>query len=124
MRAIEYRSFGGPEVLRTIDAPKPVPGRGEALVRVSAIGLNFFEVLMRQNRYAFTPELPFAPGVEVAGVVEALGEGVNALAVGARVAVPMFAFGRGSAAAPNMCPSMPARWYRSPTGFLSRWQQR
>lgn len=96
MRAIEYTSFGGPEVLRVIDAPKPAPGRGEALVRVGAIGLNFFEVLMRQDRYAFTPDLPFVPGVEVAGVVEALGEGAKAPAVGTRVAVPMFAFGRGS----------------------------
>lgn len=96
MRAIEYRSFGGPEVLRVIDAPKPAPGRGEALVRVRAIGLNFFEVLMRQDRYSVTPDLPFAPGVEVAGVVEALGEGVKAPAVGTRVAVPMFAFGHGS----------------------------
>lgn len=96
MRAIEYRSFGGPEVLRVIDAPKPAPRRGEALVRVRAIGLNFFEVLMRQDRYAVTPVLPLVPGVEVAGVVEAMGEDVAAPAVGTRVAVPMFAFGRGS----------------------------
>lgn len=96
MKAIEYRSFGGPEVLQVIDAPMPALGRGEALVRVRAIGLNFFEVLMRQDRYDFTPDLPFVPGVEVAGVVEALGEGAQAPAVGTRVVVPMFAFGRGS----------------------------
>ncbi|WP_457580534.1 quinone oxidoreductase family protein [Ensifer canadensis] len=96
MKAIQYRSFGGPEVLQVIEMPKPVPGRGEALVRVGAIGLNFFEVLMRQDRYAVTPGLPMVPGVEVAGIVEAQGEGVKTPAVGTRVAVPMFAFGRGA----------------------------
>ncbi|RDL48372.1 Quinone oxidoreductase 1 [Ensifer sp. M14] len=96
MKAIEYRSFGGPEVLQIIDLPKPAPGRNEALVRIGAVGLNFFEVLMRQDRYAVTPGLPMVPGVEVAGIVEALGEGVQTPAVGTRVAVPMFAFGRGA----------------------------
>ncbi|MGF6176291.1 quinone oxidoreductase family protein [Ensifer sp. 4252] len=96
MKAVEYRSFGGPEVLELIDMPKPVPVHGEVLVRVGAIGLNFFEVLMRQDRYAATPDLPLVPGVEVAGIVEALGEGVKTPAVGTRVAVPMFAFGRGA----------------------------
>ncbi|OCP15397.1 MULTISPECIES: zinc-binding dehydrogenase [unclassified Ensifer] len=96
MKAIEYRTFGGPEVLQLIDMPKPLPARGEALMRVGAIGLNFFEVLMRQDRYAVTPDLPMAPGVEVAGIVEALGAGVKTPAVGMRVAVPMFAFGRGA----------------------------
>ncbi|OCP16227.1 quinone oxidoreductase family protein [Ensifer sp. LC163] len=95
MKAIQYRSFGGPEVLRLVDMPTPVPKRGEALVRVEAAGLNFFEVLMRQDRYAVTPDLPMVPGVEVAGVVEALGEGTQTVAIGARVAVPMFAFARG-----------------------------
>ncbi|NVD42445.1 zinc-binding dehydrogenase [Ensifer sp. HO-A22] len=96
MKAIEYRSFGSPEVLELLNIPKPVPARGEVLVRVGAIGLNFFEVLMRQDRYAVTPDVPMVPGVEVAGVIEALGEGVESAAVGTRVAVPMFAFGRGS----------------------------
>lgn len=99
MRAIEYRSFGGPEVLQLTEVLKPVPMRGEALVRVGAIGINFFEVLMRQDRYAVTPVLPLVPGVEVAGVVEALGEDLAAPAVGTRVAAPMFAFGRGSGGA-------------------------
>lgn len=96
MKTIQYRSFGGPEVLELIDIPKPVPAHGEVLVRVGAIGLNFFEVLMRQDRYAVTPDLPLVPGVEVAGIVEAMGEGVKTPAIGTRVAVPMFAFGRGA----------------------------
>lgn len=96
MKAIEYHTFGGPDVLQLVDMPTPVPKRGEALVRVEAAGLNFFEVLMRQDRYAVRPDLPMVPGVEVAGIVEALGEGVQTVALGARVAVPMFAFGRGA----------------------------
>ncbi|WP_376743053.1 zinc-binding alcohol dehydrogenase family protein [Ensifer canadensis] len=96
MKAIQYRSFGSPEVLELIDMPKPVPAHGEVLVRVGAIGLNFFEVLMRQDRYAVKPGLPMVPGVEVAGIVEAQGEGLKTPAVGTRVAVPMFAFGRGA----------------------------
>src|SRR6202011_991361 len=63
------------------------------LVRVRAAGVNFSDTLMRQNRYAVTPELPAVPGNEVAGTVEGLGDGVSGLAVRARVAVPLFATG-------------------------------
>jgi NADPH2:quinone reductase len=96
MQAIQLRRFGGPEMLEPVGIPTPVAGPGEALVRIRAAGVNFFETLLRQDRYAVTPELPMIPGVEVAGVVEALGPGVAESLLGARVAVPMFAFGRGS----------------------------
>ncbi|WOS64866.1 quinone oxidoreductase family protein [Sinorhizobium fredii] len=96
MKAIEFRQFGSPDVLKIVDVPTPRPGKGEALVRAHAIGVNYFEVLMRQDRYAVTPELPMVPGVELAGVVEAVGEGVRPSLLGSRVAVPMFAHGRGS----------------------------
>ena len=66
------------------------------LVRIKAIGVNYFETLMLRNRYAVTPELPMVPGVEVAGDVEAVGKNVRSPLVGARVAAPMFAVGRGS----------------------------
>lgn len=95
MRAIEFRRFGSPDVLRSVDVATPNPGRGEALVRVGAVGVNYFEVLMRQDRYAVTPELPMIPGVEVAGVVVAVGEDISQILIGSRVAVPMFAHGRG-----------------------------
>lgn len=95
MKAIRFDRFGPPEVLTVVDLPKPVPNEGEVLVRVHAAGVNFFEVLMRANRYAVTPELPMIPGVEVAGVVEATGGEVDADMTGKRVAVPLFALGRG-----------------------------
>jgi NADPH2:quinone reductase len=96
MQAIQLSRFGGPEMLEPVDVPTPAAGPGEALVRIRAAGVNFFETLLRQDRYAVTPKLPMIPGVEVAGVVEALGPGVAASLLGARVAVPMFAFGRGA----------------------------
>ena len=79
-------------MLEVVERPTPTPGDGQVLVRVGAVGVNFY-TLMRQNRYAVTPELPAVPGTEVAGTVERLGEGVANLAVGARVAVPLFAAG-------------------------------
>ncbi len=95
MRAVQFSRFGDPDVLEIVETPRPVPGPGEVLVRVHAAGVNFFETLMRRDRYAVTPELPMIPGVEVAGVVDEVGEGVDVPARGARVAVPLFAFGRG-----------------------------
>lgn len=94
MRAVQLSRFGEPEVLEIVDVPTPVPAPGEVLVRVRAAGINFFEVLMRQDRYAVTPDLPMIPGVEAAGVIEALGDSVASLAVGTRVAVPLFAIGQ------------------------------
>lgn len=95
MKALRFDRFGPPEVLSLSDVPKPRPEMGEVLVRVYAAGVNFFEVLMRADRYAVTPELPMMPGVEVAGVVEAIGVGVPADMIGTRVAVPLFALGQG-----------------------------
>jgi NADPH2:quinone reductase len=96
MRAVQLSRFGPPDVLEIVEVPTPIPQPGEVLVRVRASGVNFFETLMREDRYAMTPELPMIFGVEVAGVIEALGDGVAASLLGARVAVPMFAVGRGS----------------------------
>jgi NADPH2:quinone reductase len=94
MKAVQLNRFGGPEVLEIVETPTPAPQPGEVLVRVQAAGINFFEILMRQDRYAVTPELPMMLGVEAAGVIEALGDGVASPAVGSRVAVPLFAIGR------------------------------
>jgi len=93
MRAVQIRRFGGPEVLELLETDTPKPGLGQALIRVHAAGINFAETLMRRNRYAVTPELPSILGSEVAGTVEALGDGASSLAVGARVAAPLFAAG-------------------------------
>ncbi|MCA0029537.1 quinone oxidoreductase family protein [Mesorhizobium sp. B263B2A] len=91
MKAIQLSRFGGPDVLELVDLPAPVPQAGEVLVRVRAAGINFFEVLMRADRYAVTPQLPMFPGVEVAGVVEAIGQGVDPALLRTRVAAPLFA---------------------------------
>jgi NADPH:quinone reductase len=93
MRQVQFSRFGGPEVLEVVEKPTPTPDRGQVLVRVHAVGVNFSDTLMRQNRYAVTPELPAIPGTEMAGTIERLGEGVSGLTVGARVAVPLFASG-------------------------------
>jgi NADPH:quinone reductase len=93
MQQVQFSSFGGPDVLDLIVKPTPAPGSDEVLVRVRAIGVNFAETLMRENRYAVTPDLPAVPGTEVAGIVERLGDKVEGLSVGTRVAVPLFATG-------------------------------
>lgn len=94
MKAIQLNRFGGPGVLDVVDVPVPVPGKGEVLLRIHAAGVNFFETLMRADRYVVTPALPMTPGVEIAGVVEAAGEGVDDAVIGTRVAVPLFATSR------------------------------
>ncbi|BCH26490.1 NADPH:quinone oxidoreductase [Mesorhizobium sp. L-8-3] len=96
MKAILFSRFDGPDALEVVDVQKPLPGRGEVLVRVRASGINFFETLMLRNRYAVTPDLPIIPGVEIAGEIEAVGDDVRTPEVGTRVAVPMFAVGRGA----------------------------
>ncbi|MGV2185144.1 zinc-binding alcohol dehydrogenase family protein [Agrobacterium rhizogenes] len=95
MRAVQFSRFGPPDVLDVIEIPVPELAPGEVLVRVHAAGVNYFEVLMRADRYAVTPELPMIPGVEVAGVVERVGEGADPDLLGVRVGVPLFALGRG-----------------------------
>ena len=65
-----------------IDIPAPAPGKGQVLVRVIAAGVNFPDVLMCQGKYQFKPEPPFTLGMEMAGEVVALGEGVTTFAVG------------------------------------------
>ncbi|MBB3859481.1 NADPH2:quinone reductase [Novosphingobium hassiacum] len=91
MKAIELRRFGDPDVLEYGDVADPVPGPGEVLVRVHAAGINFSDVLMRQDRYAMTPPLPSVLGSEVAGTIAGLGADVDGLTIGTRVAAPLFA---------------------------------
>jgi len=87
MRAIRVREVGGPEVLKVEEVEAPTPGEGEARVRVAASGVNFIDVYFRTGAYS-TPT-PFTPGMEAAGVVDAVGPGVTGVAVGDRVAFAM-----------------------------------
>jgi NADPH2:quinone reductase len=82
--AIVVRETGGPEVLEWTERDPGEPGPGEVLVRHTAVGLNFIDVYHRTGLYP--NQLPFTPGAEAAGVVEALGDGVDDLAIGDRVA--------------------------------------
>lgn len=85
MEGIIVRQFGGPSVLEhATDLPDPQPGPGEALVRVEAAGVNYTDVYQREGIYP--RDLPFIPGGEGAGIVEAVGEGVGGLTPGDRVA--------------------------------------
>ncbi len=84
-RSIRVHEVGGPEVLRWEEGDLPLPRAGEVRVRQTAIGLNFIDVYFRKGLYP-APSIPFTPGMEGAGVVEALGEGVEGLKPGDRVA--------------------------------------
>jgi NADPH2:quinone reductase len=86
MRALVCRAFGAPEALRVEEAPDPgEPGPGQIRLRVLAAGVNFADLLMIGGSYQVKPALPFTPGLEAAGVIEALGPDVLGLAVGERV---------------------------------------
>ncbi|WOR15782.1 NADPH:quinone oxidoreductase family protein [Hyphomonas sp. FCG-A18] len=85
MKALLSKAPGGPETLVLEDIPSPMPGKGEVLIDVKAIGINFPDTLIIRDMYQFKPERPFSPGGEVSGVVKALGEGVTNLSVGQRV---------------------------------------
>ena len=85
MKALLCKTHGLPDTLVYEDAPDPVPGPGEVVIDMKAAGVNFPDVLIIQNKYQFKPELPFAPGAELAGVVSAVGEGVTNTKVGDRV---------------------------------------
>jgi NADPH:quinone reductase len=77
MKAIRVHEFGGPEVLRFEEVPRPRPGAGEVLVRMHAIGVNPVETYIRAGTYARLPALPYTPGNDCAGVVEQVGPDVN-----------------------------------------------
>jgi len=87
MRAIRVHEFGGPEVLHLEEVPDLRPAAGQVLVRVVAAGVNPVETYIRSGAYAVEPPLPYTPGADAGGVVEAVGEGVEHLAVGDRVYV-------------------------------------
>ena len=85
MKAIRVHEFGGPEVLKLEDVPKPPVGAGQVLVRIHASGVNPVDTYLRSGQYAAKPKLPFTPGKDAAGVVESVGDGVKAFAPGDRV---------------------------------------
>lgn len=85
MKAIVVHQFGGPEVLKFEDVPTPKPAAGQVLVRVHGAGVNPYDTYMRAGTYAVKPPLPYTPGSDGAGVIEAVGDGVKKVKPGDRV---------------------------------------
>jgi NADPH:quinone reductase len=85
MKAMLSKGAGGPETLELEELPDPMPAAGEVLIAVKACGVNYPDSLIIEDRYQFKPPRPFAPGGEVAGVVEAAGPGVTTVKPGDRV---------------------------------------
>jgi NADPH2:quinone reductase len=87
MKAIRVHQFGGPEVLKLEEMPTPWPGPGQVLVRVRAAGINPVDTYIRCGSYAVKPSLPYTPGKDAAGVVEAVGADAGNFKAGDRVYV-------------------------------------
>jgi len=88
VKAVQATQFGDPTVLKVVDLPDPVPGPGEIAIDVTHAAVGLIDVFLRQGLYKDRPGLPqppFVPGLEVAGTVRALGEGVTGFAIGERV---------------------------------------
>src|SRR4051794_6164629 len=103
MKAILVTSFGGPEVLQLTEVPDPSPAEGQVLVRVHAAGVNPVDAYIRSGTYARTPPLPYIPGFDGAGVVEAIGEGLTTWRPGDRVWIGALGQWRGTYAERMVC---------------------
>jgi len=91
MKAIVFNKFGGPDVLRFVDVPTPQPAAGEILVEIHSVSVNrTLDLVVRAGNYPVRIQLPHILGVDPAGVVAALGEGVDRFTIGDRVAVSSF----------------------------------
>ncbi|CAB4242437.1 Quinone oxidoreductase [Methylacidimicrobium sp. AP8] len=87
MKAIRVHEFGDPEVMRCEEVPDPEPGPGQLLLRIRAAGVNPIDAYIRAGRYGSLPPLPYTPGLDAAGVIERVGEGVSIRKAGERVYV-------------------------------------
>jgi NADPH:quinone reductase len=85
MKAIVVRRFGAPEVMQIEELPDPVPGEGQVLVKLEAAGVNPVDCYIRSGQYSQQAHLPYTPGIDGAGIVEAVGPGVKHRKVGERV---------------------------------------
>ena len=110
MKAIVTEQPGGPDTLVLRDLPMPAPGAGEIRIRVHACGVNYPDALMIEDKYQFRPTRPYAPGGEVAGLVDAVGEGVTQFKPGDRVIALVGHGGMAEfvCAATHKCIAMPA----------------
>src|SRR5258705_8397733 len=112
MKAWRVHAWGEPETMLLEDVTEPSPGAGQVRIANRAAALNFFDILQIQGKYQIKPPFPFTPGAEVAGTVDAVGPGVDSVAVGDRVlAMPQ---GNGFA---EYSVSPAARVFRMPDGM-------
>jgi NADPH2:quinone reductase len=93
MKVIQISRTGGPDVLDHVELPTPIAGPGEVLVKAEAIGVNYFDTMIRTGRYRWMPKLPFILGNEMSGQVAALGPGVTTLKVGQKVFIAGYEIG-------------------------------
>lgn len=114
MQAIVARQFGGPEVLALEDLPDPVAGRGQVRVRMHAVGVNPYDTYMRAGGYAITPDLPYTPGADGAGVVDQAGDGVATVKPGDRVYVSGTVSGKAHGAYAQYAVCFPEQVHRLP----------
>jgi NADPH2:quinone reductase len=114
VRAIIVRQFGGPEVLKIEELPDPTPGPTDVLVNIRAAGVNPVETYVRSGTYAVKPDLPFIPGQDAAGVIQAVGSLVRTFKPGDRVYVTGTTRGRAQGAYASMAACHSSQVYRLP----------
>lgn len=85
MKAVQFKEYGGPEVLNIVELEKPVPKGHEVLIEIKAIGVNYADTARREGQYVVPTTLPFIPGAEIAGVVVGVGDKVTKIKPGTRV---------------------------------------
>jgi len=93
MKAIQISRTGGPDVLEKVELPTPEPAAGEVLVKAEAIGVNYFDTMIRTGRYRWMPKLPFVLGNEMSGHIAALGPGVRDRKLGEPVFIAGYEIG-------------------------------
>src|SRR5918996_872736 len=103
MKAIVVREFGGPEILRVEDVPESAPSSGQVAVRIHAAGVNPVDTYIRSGGYSRKPPLPWTPGFDGAGVIEAVGEGVTGYRAGDRVYLATLGAWTGTYAQRTVC---------------------
>ena len=112
MKAWRVHDWGEPETMKFEDVPTPEPGPGQVRILIRAAGLNFFDILQVQGKYQVKPPFPFTPGAEVAGIVDAVGEGVTEFATGS----PVLSITHGSGMA-EYCIGRAGMTFPIPTGM-------
>jgi NADPH:quinone reductase len=114
MKAVRVRQFGDPSVMKVEEVPDPKPEANQVLVRIRAAGVNPYDTYMRSGAYATPPALPYTPGADGAGIVEAVGDGVRGFAPGDTVYIGGTVQGRAIGAYAEMALCEPAQVHPLP----------